>query len=62
MYTYVNFKFPIGHPVIHVGDACKDKEAALHKERLIKRLVLPPKGLYHSVLPYRCNNKLVLLM
>jgi len=21
------FKFPVGHPVIHVGDACKDEEA-----------------------------------
>ena len=21
------FKFPIGHPIIHVGDACKNKEA-----------------------------------
>ena len=23
------FKFPIGHPVIHVGDACADKESCL---------------------------------
>lgn len=25
---------------------------------LIKCTVLPPRGLYHPVLPYRCNNKL----
>jgi len=23
------FKFPIGHPIIHVGDACRDIEACL---------------------------------
>jgi len=28
LYPYIcnNFKFPIRHPIIHVGDACKDKE------------------------------------
>ena len=56
-YIYKYFKFPIGHPVIHVGDTCKDKEAALQKEGLVKCLVLTPKRLYHPVLPYRCNNK-----
>ena len=25
------FKFPIGHPVIHVGDACQDNEARYKK-------------------------------
>jgi hypothetical protein len=28
------FKFPVGHPVMHVGDACKDKEACLRMEDL----------------------------
>jgi hypothetical protein len=29
-------KFPVGHSVVHVGDVCKDKEACLYKEGLIK--------------------------
>ena len=52
-------KFPVGHPVIHAGDACRDTEAMLQKEGLIKCTVLPPTRLYHPVLPYRCNNKLL---
>ena len=33
LYPYIckYFKFPVRHPVIHVGDACKDKEASLCK-------------------------------
>ena len=52
-------KFPVGHPVIHAGDACRDTEAMLQKEGLIKCTVLPPTCLYHVVWPYRCNNKLL---
>jgi hypothetical protein len=52
-------KFPVGIPNIHVGDACRDKQAMLSKEGLIKCIVLPFKRLYHPVLPYRCNNKLL---
>jgi len=28
LYTYIckYFKFPVGHPIIHVGDVCKDME------------------------------------
>jgi len=46
-------KFPVGHPVVHVGDACKDKEACLGKESLIKCTIVPPERLYHTVLPFR---------
>ena len=53
------FKFPLGHAVIHVGDACQDTEAMLRKEGLIKCCVLPPQKLYHSVLPCRCNDRLL---
>jgi hypothetical protein len=51
--------FPIGHPVIHAADACRDTEAVLQKEGLIKCTVLPPARLYLPVLPYRCNSKLL---
>ena len=49
----------VGHPAIHVGYACLHKQAMLSKEGLIKCTVLHPKRLYHPVLPYRCNNKLL---
>jgi hypothetical protein len=52
-------KFPIGHPVIYAGDKCRDFAAMLKKERLIKCCVMPPKKLFHPVLPYRFNQKLL---
>jgi len=61
LYPYIckYFKFPVGHPVIHVGDASRDIEACLRMEGLIKCSIVPPDKLYHSVLPYRCSNKLM---
>jgi len=63
LYSYIcrYFKFRIGHPVIHVGgdDVCKDVGACLRMNGLIKCMVVPPKGLYHPVLPYRWNKKLL---
>lgn len=52
-------KFPKKHPIIHVGDSCKDIQTMLKKEGLIKCSILPPRQLYHPVLPYRCNQKLL---
>ena len=49
-------KFPIGHPVIHVGDACQDMQAMLLKDGLMKCSILPPRHLYHPVRPFRCNK------
>jgi hypothetical protein len=53
------FKFPIGHTTIHVGNACADKEEYLKMERLMKCTIVPPKDLYHPVLPFRHNQKLL---
>ena len=36
------FKFPVGHPVLHVGDARRDMETVLQKEGLMKCCILPP--------------------
>jgi len=58
-YIFKYFKFTIGHPVIHVGDACKNKEACLQVEGLMKCSIVPPMNLYHPVLPCRSNNKLL---
>ena len=61
LYPYIckYFKFPVGHRVIHVGDACKDIEACIRMDGLIKCSIVPPETLYHPVLPFRCNNKLM---
>ena len=44
LYPYIckYFKFPVGHPVIQVGNACRDIEACLRMEGLIKCLIVPP--------------------
>jgi hypothetical protein len=61
LYPYIckYFKFPLGHPIIQIGDAFKYKVAFLQMEGLIKCSIVPPKKLYHPVLPYRSNNKLL---
>jgi len=61
LYPYIckYFNFPIGRPVIHVGDACRDIEACLCMEGLIRCSIVPADKLYLSVLPYRCNNKIM---
>ena len=55
------FKFPIGHLIIHVGDACRHKQAMLDKKCLIKCTVLTLRRLCHRVLPFRPKNKLFCL-
>jgi len=45
------FKFPICHPAIHEGDACRDIEACLCMEGLIRCSIVPPDKLYQPVLP-----------
>ena len=39
-YIYKYFEFPVGHPVIHLGDACQDIDGILEKEGLIKCSIL----------------------
>jgi hypothetical protein len=58
-YIYKYFNFPIGHPVIHAGDYCADTDAILQKDGLMKCTILTPKHLFHPVLPFRCNNRLL---
>ena len=56
LYPYVNkyCRYPIKHPTIYVGDEIPDVV-----EGLLKCKVLPPRDLYHPVLPYRTRNKLL---
>ena len=61
LYLYIckYFKFPIGNRIIHVGEACADIEACLKVEGLMKCKIVPPADLYHPVLPYRYDMKLL---
>src|SRR5215510_12762597 len=47
LYPYIckYYKFPVGHPTIYTGTACKDIHAMLAKEGLVKCTILPPRGL-----------------
>jgi len=53
------YKFPIRRQIIHKGDICKRIDTCLQMKGLIKCTVVPPKDLYHPVLPYRWNKKLL---
>ncbi|XP_045201509.2 uncharacterized protein LOC123555044 [Mercenaria mercenaria] len=57
LYPWVNKtgKIPLGHPKI-VTENFKELDKY---EGLIKCKVLPPKGLFHPVLPSKCNGKLL---
>ena len=63
LYPYIckYFKFPMGHPVIHVCYACADKEACLKVDGLMNCTIVPPKDLYHLVLQFRYKKLLFCL-
>ena len=51
LYPYIckYYKFPTGHPVIHVGVTCKDVQTCLQKEGLIRCSIVPLMNLSSSV-------------
>lgn len=66
LYPWVckNGRFPVGHPTVYVGDECKLLTGPTGKdisrvEGLIKCRILPPRKLYHPVLPLRMHDKLM---
>ena len=64
LYPYIckYLRFRVGHPVIHVGDACKDEETCLRMDCLIKCSIVLPERMYNPMLPFRANNKLMLCL
>lgn len=57
LYPWTNkyCSYPLGH-----GEIISDNFGPLEQYfGLVKCTVLPPRGLYHPVLPYRSNNKLL---
>jgi len=51
------FKFPLGHPVKNVVDACKDNEACHRMDGLIKCSIVPQE-VYDPVHHFRANQNL----
>jgi hypothetical protein len=50
-------KIPVGHPKAYVGADCPPD--CLDREGIMKYKVLSPRKLYHTVLPYKSNSKLM---
>jgi hypothetical protein len=50
-------KFPVGHPELDVGAECPPD--CVEREGIINCKILLPRELYHSVLPYKSNSKLM---
>jgi hypothetical protein len=50
-------KFPVGHLEVYVGADCPPD--CVDREGIIKCKVLLPRELYHPVLPYKSNSKLM---
>src|SRR5436190_2172200 len=67
LYPYVlkTGSFPIGHPDIYVGEECSALIGSGPNynldsvEGLVRCKVLPPRNLFHPVLPYRVGGKLL---
>jgi len=61
-YIYKYFNLPVSHPIIHVGDECKNINKCLGMDGPINSSIVPPEKLYHPVLPFRCNKKLMICL
>ncbi|KYN41550.1 hypothetical protein ALC56_04013 [Trachymyrmex septentrionalis] len=57
--------FPLGQPTIYIGEQCSELIGAAPNfnfdcvEGIIRCTVLPPRDLFHPVLPYRVQSKLL---
>lgn len=66
LYPYIckTGKFPVGHPKVYVGEECRKltgpSGVEIDKvEGLVHCTILPPRTLYHPVLPVRMHDKLM---
>ena len=50
-----NEQYPLGHPIIITQNF---SDVSTYKG-LLKLKILPPRGFYHPVLPFKCNGKLM---
>jgi hypothetical protein len=61
LYPFINKykKYPVGHPKVYVGNECPKLE---NIEGFIHCKILPPKRLFHPVLPAKIQNKLMFVL
>lgn len=65
LYPYIckNGRFPLGHPTLYIGEECQkltgSENDLSNVEGLVKCTVLPPRNLYHPVLPVRMHARLM---
>jgi hypothetical protein len=62
LYPFINktYKVPVGHPKVLIGDdANRLANNLIGFEGFVKCKVLPPRDLYHPVLPQKLHNKLM---
>ena len=67
LYPYVlkTDTFPLGQPTIYIGEQCSELIGAAPNfnfdcvEGIVRCTVLPPRDLFHPVLPYRVQGKLL---
>lgn len=52
-------KFPVGHPKVYVGSECPPLASI---SGLVKCKILPPRDLFHPVLPQKMNDKLMFVL
>lgn len=55
-------RFPVGHPKLHIGNEECSKIKLDSTNGLIKCKILPPRDLFHLVLPLKMNNKLMFVL
>ena len=55
-------RFPVGHPEVIVGHEDCERIDLTRTSGLIKCSVLPPRNLYHPVLPMKMNDKLMFVL
>lgn len=52
---FCSYRYPVGHPTV-ITEGFSDVSNYFG---FIKCCILPPRGLFHPVLPYRCRGKLM---
>lgn len=60
LYPYVNKygKYPVGHPIVITESFLRVDNESRPYEGLMKIDILPPRKLFHPLLPYRTKSKL----
>lgn len=63
LYPYINkyFSYPVGHPEVLIGGDLENV-TVFNTDGLFKCIILPPRNLYHPVLPLKLHKKLMFVL